>query len=261
MKRESLQIEKSEIGNRQLVIFHRKSDAKKFFVEKITLEAASQGVSLSAPEQYMLFCSEEDPDFETDSAQEDAFENENNVEDFERRVCRLLKSAYARDKQLDSGMVRNWGKAFSILDKDNDYIQKLVATAIPRLARPFAQELRDFSLYVAIALSLIGAMFFYVTYIPPDADLRWYGLAGCSIFIFGFALFICQDYFRHRRFWLTFAGALVIHTVLWIRELSRPGDWDLHWFLLICLYEGAGVLALLYIIGEGKLKAIQDFWR
>jgi hypothetical protein len=261
MKRKSLQIKKSETGSAQSSIVDRKSDAKKFFADKVFLEASFQGALLSAPEQYVLLSSEGASDFQADPSMDEAFYKETNSEDFERKICGLLKSAFARDKKIGPETAKNWRNAFLLLDKDYDYIRTLVGKAIPRLERPLSQELRDLALYVPIALALVGAIFLYAIYIPPDADLRWYGLAACSISIFGFALFASKDYFRLPRFWLTFIGVLIVHSLLWIRELSRHVNWELLQLFFVSMYEGVGVVVLLHLVGEGKLKAIKDLWR
>ena len=98
------------------------SEAKKFFADKIIVEASRQGISLSDAQRYMLFWSESDADFKINPKMNAAFERENTDNDYERMVVKLIKKAYHRDINTDKTLRDDWRKAYSTLKKGDHYI-------------------------------------------------------------------------------------------------------------------------------------------
>jgi hypothetical protein len=86
----------------------------------------------------------------------------------------------------------------------------------------------DVALYLAIALSLFTALYFYASYQAragrqPGLPLNWLGFGGMTALVYGYAL---QDHRRswgRPRFWLTFIVALLLQAgagiaMLWKAE-------------------------------------------
>lgn len=102
--------------------FATQTEAKKFFVEKIILEASQQGTFLTDAQRYMLSWSESDPDFKIIPEMNASFEQENTDIEYEKKVRTLIKNAYERDTKKDKTLRDDWRKAYSVLKKGDHYI-------------------------------------------------------------------------------------------------------------------------------------------
>lgn len=110
--------------------FAGQAEAKQFFVDKISAEAAAQGLPLSAAERYMLSWSESDPHFVQAPALTEAFETETSDAEFEGKVSRLARDAYARDVRLDSAGRESWRQAYAALKKGDHYLLVMLERAL-----------------------------------------------------------------------------------------------------------------------------------
>jgi len=110
--------------------FLTQTEAKKFFVDKIILEASQQETSLTDAQRYMLSWSESDPDFKIIPAMNASFEQENTDIEYEKKVRKLIKNAYERDIKKDKTLREDWRKAYSVLKKGDHYILVMLKDAL-----------------------------------------------------------------------------------------------------------------------------------
>lgn len=119
-------------------MFAGQAEAKLFFVAKILAQGALQGLSFSAAERYMLSWSESDPHFTRDAGLIAAFEGETNEAEFEEKVARVVREAYARDLQSNPTTRELWREAYAVLNKGDHYLLIILQRALGwRLKRWF----------------------------------------------------------------------------------------------------------------------------
>jgi Leu/Phe-tRNA-protein transferase len=110
--------------------FATQTEAKKFFVEKIILEANQQGIFLTESQRYMLSWSESDPNFKINAAMNTTFKNENTDYEYEKMIRKLMKKAFERDTKTDKILRDDWRKAYSVLKKGDHYILVMLKDAL-----------------------------------------------------------------------------------------------------------------------------------
>jgi hypothetical protein len=108
----------------------RQSGAKQFFVTRILAEATTQKLPLSPAEQYMLSWSESDPGFTPDPALDGAFESETSERQFERKIVRVIRDAYARDLGATADARARWREAYTALEEGDHYLLVLLREAL-----------------------------------------------------------------------------------------------------------------------------------
>lgn len=108
----------------------RQSGAKQFFVAKILAEAATQRLALSPAEQHMLSWSESDPGFARDPALMAAFESETSERQFERKIVRVIRDAYARDLRATADARARWREAYTSLKEGDHYLLVMLREAL-----------------------------------------------------------------------------------------------------------------------------------
>ncbi len=106
------------------------SEAKQFFVAKILAHAAVLGLPFSAGERYMLSWSESDPHFTQDAALTAAFEHETSEAEFEDKVARMIREAYARDLRSNPTARESWREAYAVLSKGDHYLLVMLRRAL-----------------------------------------------------------------------------------------------------------------------------------
>jgi hypothetical protein len=84
-----------------------------------------------------------------------------------------------------------------------------------------------------IAFALLGIGFVVIDRWGHDAFIRWDGLAGFTIVLFGFFIGDSEKVLRQWRFWALFAILLVVHLTAFVIVLSRVEEWRLTWFMVI----------------------------
>jgi len=71
-------------------VFTSQGQAKRFFVDRIVAQAATDGIPLSEAERQMLGFSESDPEYVVDPALVDRLEREISDDDYEAKVANLI---------------------------------------------------------------------------------------------------------------------------------------------------------------------------
>jgi hypothetical protein len=91
----------------------------------------------------------------------------------------------------------------------------------------------DYVLYIAIAFAFIGTTFVVQTKWGHDAFIRWFGLVGFTLGLFGYFLQDSREFLRVRRFWQITAALLALHLVAFAAVLSNVSEWRLPWFIVM----------------------------
>lgn len=123
-------------------MFSSERDAKRFFVEEVLTQALEEGSPLSAAQQWMLYYSDSDPEFEVDSDQMDAFNREISDEEYEAKIIGLIKRRYRRNSKLDRTARDRYRDAYAILDRGDHYVLALVDQALEGRLRRHSPVLR-----------------------------------------------------------------------------------------------------------------------
>jgi hypothetical protein len=88
----------------------------------------------------------------------------------------------------------------------------------------------DYVLYVAITFVFIAMVFAVQGRWGHDAFIRWGGLAGFTLILFGYFVGDSRSLLRERQFWLLTIVLLAAHLGLFIVVLSHIDEWRLMWF-------------------------------
>jgi hypothetical protein len=139
----------NQIGSpHNTMTFSSQMAPKKFLATKIVFEANLKGIPLSDGEQKLLLFREQVPESPTDIPDElpEGIDYE-----FEKKITRLLKAAYERDR-LNPQELEQYQDAMQKLKGSDHYI---LVMAEPALAERHAA--RDMAIYIAIGLAVVGA--------------------------------------------------------------------------------------------------------
>lgn len=128
-------------------------DAKKFLAEKIVSEASLQGLPLSDGERKLLLFSEQDSESPKDIPDELL---EGTDYEYEKKITRLLKAAYERDRVHPQELEQYRG-AMQKLKGSDHYI---LVMAEPALAE--RHPARDVVIYIAVGLAVVAAAIAFV---------------------------------------------------------------------------------------------------
>jgi hypothetical protein len=118
-------------------VFTSQGQAKRFFVDKIIAQAATEGQSLSEAERWMLSFSESDPDFIVDPTLVEQLAAEISDETYEAKVAGLIQRSYARDVVFDSAAHESYREAYTILNQGDHYLLIMLSRGLSRRLRPW----------------------------------------------------------------------------------------------------------------------------
>jgi hypothetical protein len=68
-----------------------------------------------------------------------------------------------------------------------------------------------------------------------DAFIRWDGLAGFTLGLFGLFVADSEKFLRKWRFWVLTAVLLVVHLTAFAIVLTYAAEWKLMWFMVMVL--------------------------
>lgn len=111
-------------------MFHSQSEAKRFFIDKVILQARADSEHLSQSEEWMLGFSESDPEFSVDPAIMRAFEMEVAPQDYEAKIARLLRRRYRQDAESDAETVASYRAAYARLLEGDHYLTVMLERAL-----------------------------------------------------------------------------------------------------------------------------------
>ena len=118
-------------------MFTSQGQAKRFFVDRIVAQAATDGKPLSEAERQMLGFSESDPEYVVDPALVDRLASEISDDDYEAKVADLIKRAWKHDVESDPNARETYREALAVLNEGDHYIVIMIDRALGRESRPW----------------------------------------------------------------------------------------------------------------------------
>ena len=112
------------------ITFFDQYDAKKFFVEKVITQADKEGSPLSEAQKYMLNWTEVEEGFKIDDSLNEIFYSETTDEEYEKRICSLLKHAYHDDIGIDPRAKQTYRIAYKAMKNNDHYILIMIKDAL-----------------------------------------------------------------------------------------------------------------------------------
>ncbi len=117
------------------MVFLNQFDAKKFFVEKIIQKAKKEGTPLSEAQQYVLNWTDVEEGFQVNEELNKKFIEETSDEDYERKICTLLRLVYEEDVTANPTMKETYRNAYRAMAKNDHYILVMIREALGRKIR------------------------------------------------------------------------------------------------------------------------------
>lgn len=118
-------------------MFTSQGQAKRFFVEKVIAQAATEGVLMSDAEQRMLSFSESDPEFVVSPGLVEKLQAEISDDAYEAKIAGLIEGAWKRDVESDSNAGAVYREAFTVLSQGDHYLLVMIDRALRRHLRPW----------------------------------------------------------------------------------------------------------------------------
>jgi hypothetical protein len=118
-------------------VFQTQSDARQFFVDRVTQQALAEGVQLSDDERRMLLWSESAPDSVADPELAERLASEISDEDYEAKIAGLLRRSFAAELKRDPQAKSVWREAWSALHQGDHYILIMIDQAVGRALKPW----------------------------------------------------------------------------------------------------------------------------
>ncbi len=109
--------------------FQSAREAKEFLVSNIVEEAQRENVVLSETERKMLFFSETGWTLPDMAAVSDEFDRSFGQNEYEKKVSRLIRSAYGRACKESSEQYDFWWEAVRLLRKEDHYLSVMIQRA------------------------------------------------------------------------------------------------------------------------------------
>jgi hypothetical protein len=138
----------------------RAREAKDFLVQQTAEQAQLDAVPLSDLEKRMMYFTETGEMPEDPIQLNDEFEAQYDTDEYEKKISRLMHSAYTRIKKENPESTRRWNDALKELRKGDHYLLVLWgADPDPAANRPPYDSLKLLGASFLIAVLLIVAMF------------------------------------------------------------------------------------------------------
>jgi hypothetical protein len=118
-------------------VFTSQGQAKRFFVEKVIAQAATEGVSLSDAERLVLSFSEFDPEFVVSPELVAQLQAEISDQAYEAKIAGLIERAWERDVESDDNARGVYSEALTTLSQGDHYILVMIDRALRRRLRPW----------------------------------------------------------------------------------------------------------------------------
>ena len=138
-------------------------EAKDFFVQQASEQAAFEGVSLSELEKGMMYFTESDASSCGDPIElNDQFEAQYDTPEYEAKMSALLHHAYSRLRKENLEILGRWAEAMAVLKRGDHYLLVLWRVR-PRSEHPTRDLLAHLGIGVLIAVVIfIGIMIFVI---------------------------------------------------------------------------------------------------
>ena len=151
----------------------RVREAKDFLVQQTAEQAAIEGIPLSDLEKRMMYFVENEEMPEDPLKLNEEFEAQYDSDEYEAKISRLLRHAFARLKKEDPEAVRKWKEAIALLSKGDHYLPVMLP-ASSSAGRPPHDALKLFG--TALLVVIIGlAVVFTIDWIADRYHIHWNG--------------------------------------------------------------------------------------
>lgn len=137
--------------------FSTQKQAKKFFIDKIILQAQKDRIHLSEAEKYMLEWADGEEGFEFNNELTEQFKKETTEEEFEKKITKVFSHAYENDMQHDKEMKGTYQNAYRTLKKGDYYLLVMIEETLKSKSRSL---IKDRTLLVISALAVGVTAFF-----------------------------------------------------------------------------------------------------
>lgn len=116
---------------------HTETEARQFFVDKVTQRAHAEGVGLSDDERQMLRWSESAPDSIHDPVLAERLAARISDADYEAKIAGLLRRSFEEDVATDPGAKGRWQEAWTLLKQGDHYLLVMIERAVGRRLKPW----------------------------------------------------------------------------------------------------------------------------
>lgn len=104
-----------------------------------------------------------------------------------------------------------------------------------RWAKHIRSRVWDYFLYTIIAFAFLGAVFAVENKWGHEVFIRWGGLAGFTLCLFGYFIADSRELSRVWHFWVLTALLLSMHLAGFAILLSHVDEWKLMWFTVMVI--------------------------
>jgi hypothetical protein len=81
-----------------------------------------------------------------------------------------------------------------------------------KTTRTGRKKILDLALYVLVSVAVVGSIFLgYALGIPHEEFMRWFGLIGATLIIFGFAVSQNRPLWDKKSFWILLSAIFIAH--------------------------------------------------
>lgn len=95
--------------------------AKDFLVSRVMAEAGRENVDVSETERKMLYFSESYPTLPDIGEVLEAFDNQYDTSEYEKKMAKLIGNAFKNDRQESAELTDQWSAAVRLLRKEDHY--------------------------------------------------------------------------------------------------------------------------------------------
>jgi hypothetical protein len=118
-------------------VVQTQTEARQFFVDKVSHRADAEGIALSEDERRMLFWSESAPDSVADPGLAERLADHISDSDYEAKIAGLLERSLADDIARDPQAKHLWQQAWSVLKEGDHYLLIMIEAAVGRQLKPW----------------------------------------------------------------------------------------------------------------------------
>ena len=113
-----------------------------------------------------------------------------------------------------------------------------------------SHRLRDFSLYILIAVAVAGLAILLGVHSAktgqrPDVAFKWVGFALNTLFVFGSSLRAVRPFLKRPKLWAMMGGFLLLHGTIGALVISRVERIPLIWYVPL---DAAEISVLIHVL-------------
>jgi uncharacterized membrane protein len=137
---------------------------------------------------------------------------------------------------------------------------------MPTLNRRHSHRLRDFSLYILIAVAVAGSAILLGVHSArtgqrPEFAFKSVGFTFNTAFVFGWSLRAVRPFLKRRKLWAMAGGLLLLHGTIWSVVISQVEHIPLIWYVPLDAAEISVLIQLLsWALAENKPQRDRTCW-